>query len=133
MRSIPLSYFKNILQKENYKFISLQKNFGSEQIKLNNFDNILQDLSNEIDVGKNAFEDTISIIKNIDCLITSDTAIAHLAGTLNIKTFLLLSYNPEWRWHIELKYKCFYPNMKIIQQEKPNDWESAFLKLKALL
>ncbi len=133
MRSIPLSYFKNILQKENYKFISLQKNFGSEQIKLNNFDNILQDLSNEIDVGKNAFEDTISILKNIDCLITSDTAIAHLAGTLNIKTFLLLSYNPEWRWHIELKYKCFYPNMKIIQQEKPNDWESAFLKLKALL
>ncbi len=133
MRSIPLSYFKNILQKENYKFISLQKNFGSEQIKLNNFDNILQDLSNEIDVGKNAFEDTISILKNINCLITSDTAIAHLAGTLNVKTFLLLSYNPEWRWHIELKYKCFYPNMKIIQQEKPNDWESAFLKLKAHL
>jgi len=133
MRSIPLSYFKDILLNQNFKFISLQKNFGLEQIKLNNFENILHDLSSEIDLGKNAFEDTISILKNIECVITSDTAIAHLAGTLNVKTFLLLSYNPEWRWYIELKYRCFYPDINIIQQEKPNNWENVFLKLKELL
>ena len=88
------------------------------------------DLSNEIDLGKNAFEDTVSILKKVDYVITPDTAIAHLAGTLNIKTYLLLSYNPEWRWHIELKYKCFYPNINIIQQKNFNDWSSVFKKLK---
>ena len=130
MRSIPLSYYKDILNNKNFNFISLQKNFGSEQIKSNNFENFLLDLSNEIDLGENAFEDTISILKKVNYLITSDTAIAHLAGTLDVKTYLLLSFNPEWRWHIELKYKCFYPNINIIQQKNFNDWGGVFKKLK---
>ena len=79
---------------------------------------------------KNAFEDTISILKNVECVITSDTAIAHLAGTLNVKTFLLLAFNPEWRWYLELKNRCFYPNLKIIQQEDAYSWKSAFDRLK---
>ena len=129
MRSIPLHYFKNTLNNKNFKFVSLQKNFGSEQIKKNRFENLLVDLSKEIDTGINAFEDTISILKNVNCVITSDTAIAHLAGTLNIKTFLLLSFNPEWRWYIELDHKCFYPNIDIIQQSKFNDWSGVFDEL----
>ena len=129
MRSIPLSYFKGTLSNNNYEFVSLQKNFGSEQIKLNKFENILIDLSNEIDTGNNAFEDTISVLKNVECVITSDTAIAHLAGTLNVKTFLLLSFNPEWRWYLELKYKCFYPGLNIIQQSRFGDWDGVFDEL----
>ena len=133
IRSIPLSFFKDILNNKNFDFISFQKNFGSEQIKLNQFENLIMDLSNEIDLGKNAFEDTVSILKKVDYVITPDTAIAHLAGTLNIKTYLLLSYNPEWRWHIEHKYRCFYPNINIIQQENFNDWSGVFKKLKSNL
>ena len=129
MRSVPLSYFKDTLNNKNFEFVSLQKNFGSEQIKKNKFENLLIDLSNEIDTGKNAFEDTISILKNVECVITSDTAIAHLAGTLNVKTFLLLGFNPEWRWYIELNLKCFYPNMNIIQQSKFDDWNGVFNEL----
>ena len=130
IRSIKLSYFKDILNIDKYTFISVQKNFGTEQIKQNNFDDKLIDLSNEIDLGENSFEDTISILKNIDLLITSDTAIAHLAGTLNINTYLLLSYNPEWRWYVEIKNRCFYPNLKIIQQEDAYSWKSVFDRLK---
>lgn len=129
MRSIPLIYFKNIINNKNYDFISLQKNFGSEQIVSNNFENLLVDLSKDIDNGKNAFEDTIEILKKVKCVITSDTAIAHLAGTMNVKTFLLLSYNPEWRWYIELKHKCFYTSINIIQQTKFGDWNSVFNEL----
>ena len=130
IRSIKLSYFKDILSIDKYTFISVQKNFGTEQIKQNNFEDKLIDLSNKIDLGENSFEDTISILKNIDLLITSDTAIAHLAGTLQINTYLLLSYNPEWRWYVELKNRCFYPNLKIIQQEDAYSWKSAFDRLK---
>lgn len=129
-RSIPLSFFKDILNINSFKFISLQKGFGSEQIELNKFSDNLTDLSGEIDNGDNSFEDTISILSNIDCLVTSDTAIAHLAGTLGVKTNLLLEYNPEWRWFIENKFKCFYPKINIIQQSKPGNWSEVFLKLK---
>jgi tetratricopeptide (TPR) repeat protein len=43
------------------------------------------------------FQDTIHILKNIDLLITIDTFIVHLAGIMNVKTWLLLGYS-EWRW-----------------------------------
>lgn len=128
-RSIPLSYYKDIITNDKFDVISLQKNFGSEQIQSNKFESLLLNLSNEIDLTNNAFEDTISILKKINCFITSDTALAHLAGTMNIKTYLMLSYNPEWRWYIEKHYKCFYPNMKIFQQKTFGDWKNIFHEL----
>ena len=70
---------------------------------------------------------------NVDIFITSDTALCHLACTLGVKTYLLLENNPDWRWYIENEYKCFYPNLNIIQQSKPGDWISVFNKLKNLL
>ena len=44
------------------------------------------------------FEDTVHILKNLDLLITIDTAIVHLAGVLGVKTWLLLGKYSEWRW-----------------------------------
>ena len=53
----------------------------------------------------------------------------HLASTMGVKTLLLLNSNPDWRWHIELKEKCFYDNLEIIKADKINDWESVSLKI----
>ena len=132
-RSIDLIKFKNILNIKQYDFISLQKYFGSEQIKKYNLSNLIYDFSNEIDINENAFEDTISILNNIKLLITTDTALAHLAGTMGIQTYLLLSYNPEWRWFIEIQKKCFYPEVKIIQQKINGNWNDVFKELEEIL
>ena len=132
-RSIELIKFKNILNIQKYNFISLQKYFGSDQINKYNFSNLIYDLSSQIDVNENAFEDTISILNNINLLITTDTALAHLAGTMGIKTYLLLSYNPEWRWFIEIQKQCFYPGIKIIQQKEYGNWNSVFNQLEDIL
>ena len=132
-RSIELIKFKNILNIKKFSFISLQKNFGTEQIKKYNLSNLIYDLSNEIDLNENAFEDSICILNNINLLITTDTALAHLAGTMGIQTYLLLSYNPEWRWYIELQKQCFYPGVKIIQQKEFDDWKSVFKQLEDIL
>ena len=128
-RSIKLSFFKKLVQMKKYDFISVQKNFGASQIKLNNLSEKIDDFTSEIDENNKTFEDTISILNNVEMLITSDTAVAHLAGTMEINTYLLLSYNPEWRWYIEPKANCFYPNISIIQQDQMNDWTGVFEKL----
>ena len=134
LRSIPLKYFDNIIKNDKYNFISLQKNFGSEQIQQNNFSKYIHDFSNDIDITEKTFDDTIHILKNVNLLITSDTAIAHLAGTMEINTFLLLNFNPEWRWLIQLKDKCIYSEkLKIIKQKKYNDWISAMNELEEKL
>ena len=72
----------------------------------------------------------MSILMNVDFFITSDTALCHLACTLGVKTYLLLENNPDWRWYIEKKFKCFYPDIKIIQQKEPGNWNSVFKELK---
>ena len=129
-RSIKLSNFKKIIKDDRFKFISLQKGYGSDQIYKYNLSNFITDLSPEIDRKDNSFEDTIHILNNIDLLITADTAIAHLAGTLNVKTLLMLSFNPDWRWYLETEKSSFYSSVKIIQQNDFNNWDNVLKDIK---
>ena len=130
LRSIPLKYFEKIFHNQRYNFISLQKGFGSNQIKQSNYSKYVVDFSEAIDLKNDIFIDTISILKSVDLLITSDTALAHLAGTMEINTYLILNYNPEWRWIIETNKRCFYSEkLQILKQKKYNDWQSVIDEL----
>ena len=107
-----------------FQIISLQKDFGLEQIKNNNYEKYINDYSHLLDIGEDAFKDTISILKNLDLLITIESSIAQLAGTLGIKTILLLSFNPYWIWYTEKEKKTFYESIDIYQQKIPGEWDS---------
>jgi len=128
-RSIPIKFFSNLIKDKNYSFISLQQDNFSKEIELNNLQKYITDFSEEIDIGDKSFFDTISILNNIDLLISVDTSMAHLASTMGVKTLLLLNSNPDWRWHIELKEKSFYDNLDIIKADKINDWETVSLMI----
>ena len=56
--------------------------------------------------------------KNIDVLITIDSAIAHLAGAMGVKTFLLLPYASEWRWFVETEKTDWYDSVRIFKQSQ---------------
>jgi ADP-heptose:LPS heptosyltransferase/Tfp pilus assembly protein PilF len=67
------------------------------------------------DIDKDApFEDTIHIIKNLDLLITVDTITVHLAGVLNVKTWLLLGHS-EWRWSDDPTSTYWYNSVELIR------------------
>jgi len=59
---------------------------------------------------------------NLDLIITVDTAIAHLAGALGLRTWLLLPSCPDWRWLYDHESTNWYPNMKLFRQTKVGDW-----------
>ena len=42
--------------------------------------------------------DTAAVMCNLDLVVTSDTAAAHLAGGLGVPVWLALAAAPEWRW-----------------------------------
>ena len=128
-RSIPIKFFNNLIKNKNYSFISLQKDNFSSDIKSNNLQEFITDFSEQIDIGDKSFIDTISILNNIDLLISVDTSMTHLASTMGVKTLLLLNSNPDWRWQIELKENCFYENLEIIKADRLNDWESVFIRI----
>ena len=46
----------------------------------------------------NDFADTAAIAAQMDFVVSVDTSVAHLAGAIRKKTFLLLPWWPDWRW-----------------------------------
>ena len=78
-RSIPLAHFAPLARLPGVRLISLQKGFGSEQIAAVDFP--VLDLSGRLDEEAGPFMDTAAVIRNLDLVVTPDTAIGHLAGS----------------------------------------------------
>jgi len=62
------------------------------------------------------------IIKNLDVIISIDSALAHFAGALNKKVFILHPKNAEWRWFEDIDYSPWYPSAKLFRQKELGLW-----------
>ena len=127
-RSFPLTLFEDISKLPNVELISLHKGEGEKQIEDINFD--LTVLGNDFDNGEDAFIDTAAVMANCDLIITSDTAIAHLAGALGCRTWVVLKKIPDWRWMLDRNDSPWYPNMKLYRQKERDNWEEVFETIK---
>lgn len=68
------------------------------------------------------FADTAASLKCLDLVLTVDTSIAHLAGAMGVPVWLLLSWDPDWRWGTKDDTSIWYPSMRIFRQKKFRDW-----------
>lgn len=78
----------------------------------------------ETDRGAHAFLDTVALLAEIDLVVTTDTAVAHLAGALGRPTLLLLKASPDWRWLMDRPDSPWYPSFRLIRQPTAGDWAS---------
>jgi hypothetical protein len=67
------------------------------------------------------FADIANYIVSLDCVVSADTAIAHLAGTLGVRTLLILPVGADPRWGLE-DTTPWYPSMRLIRQRTPGNW-----------
>jgi len=88
-----------------------------------------------VDLGPRLFDfaETAAALQQLDVLVTVDTAVAHLAGALGIKTFVLLLYTSDWRWFDEGDTSPWYPSMRLFRQRKPRHWDEPLADLAAAL
>lgn len=68
------------------------------------------------------FGDSAALVQNLDLLISVDTAPAHLAGALGCPVWVMLPYNPDWRWLLIRNDTPWYPTMKLFRQPAPGAW-----------
>ena len=123
-RSFPLSLFEGISRIPNLELISLHKGEGEAQIDGIDFD--LTTLGHDFDVGQDAFLDTVAVMMNCDLIITSDTAVAHLAGAIGRPTWVVLKQVPDWRWMLDRPDSPWYPTMTLYRQKSQGDWVDVF-------
>ena len=132
-RSFPVSLFEGFAQIDGVRLISLQKNEGVEQLKNLPAGMIVETLPDDFDSGENAFLDSAAVMKCMDLVITSDTALTHLAGALGVKTWLPLKYVPDWRWMLDRSDSPWYPNHRLFRQKTSDDWISVFKEMETEL
>ncbi len=130
-RSIPLRHFEPLSKVPGVRLFSIQKNFGSEQLKDATFE--VTDLGSRLDNETGPFLDTAAVMKNLDLFITSDTAVAHLAGALGVPVWMAVSTTPDWRWLTIREDNPWYPTMRIFRQSEHMVWPPVFERIAAEL
>ncbi len=131
-RSLPLETFSTIARNNNFKFLSLQKGFGSEQLEHCSFTNKFVECQAQIDETWDFLENA-AIIENCDLIITSDTSIAHLAGGMGKKVWLLLRDIPFWTWGLKGESTFWYPSMRLFRQKEQHNWTEVMERVSSAL
>lgn len=119
------------LFRADVELISVQKGDAAKQAAQYYGNAPLLDLGPEL----NNLSDTTALLSAVDYVVTVDTAIAHLAGSVGTQTEVLLPYAPDWRWGLGSDRTPWYPMLRLHRQSKPYDWtgvvERAVAKIEA--
>ena len=125
-RPIPLESFSKLSDEHNL-FLIQKEIRDTDQIALQGLNNIHQ-LGEHIET----FEDTAAIIEHMDLIISIDTSLAHLAGALGKKVFILLPWCPDWRWLATGIHSPWYPTATLFRQSSIHGWGSVMDEVGAM-
>lgn len=121
-RSIKLKELDKVLALENIDFYSFEIDDTENQISAYPH---IKDLKPAL----KDFSYTAAALMNLDILVTIDSAIAHLAGALGVKTYLLLPYASEWRWFDDTETTPWYNSVTIFKQTENWIWQDVVERL----
>ncbi len=128
-RSVPLEAFRPLAKLPGVHLFSLQKGPGSEQLRhvahawpITNLAGHLEDLM-----------DTAAVMKQLDLVVTVDTAVAHLAGVLAVPVYVALAFVTDWRWLANRDDSPWYPTMRLFRQRQRGAWPEVFSRIAATI
>lgn len=127
-RDIPLDLIASLADVPGIQLINLQRGPGYEDLRAAAGRYAIIDLG-EFDTEHGAFMDTAAIMKNLDLVISSDTAVPHLAGALGVSVWTVLPHVPNWRWLLDRSDSPWYPTMRLFRQEQPREWSVVFKRM----
>jgi tetratricopeptide (TPR) repeat protein len=116
-RDIPLEALQP-LANLGVEIISLQKQIPEKDRQ------VLESMPHVRNLGETLvdFADTAALIENLDMVVSTDTAVAHLAGALGKPVWIMLRYSGEWRWLRDRSDSPWYPTARIFRQKVHGDW-----------
>lgn len=119
-RAASFSAFLPLWQIPGISFISIQKGAPVQQMRDHAERPPILDLDEEL----TDFAQTAAVLAQVDLLISTDTAVVHLAGSLGRPVWTLLHTAAEWRWMRHRLDSPWYPSMRLFRQSQAGDWAS---------
>ena len=124
-RSIPLADFTRLLNSD-FEYVCLQKNVKEADREtmaahpgIRRFDAELDD-----------FSDTAALCELLDLIISVDTSAAHLAGALGKPVWILLPFNPDWRWLLERNDTPWYASARLYREDRLKGWNEVITSVR---
>jgi hypothetical protein len=132
-------YDPNLLESSCFskvKYYSLQKKtdstFSNDDAPMDtphlSVPSFMEDITSKIE----NWNDTANLLSQMNLLITTDTAIAHLAGAMNLATWVILpdkKYNTPWLTSISNPH-LWYPSTRLFKKNESESWESLFIQVR---
>lgn len=115
-RSHSLAIFAPLAGVSGVRFVSLQKGPESSQTPPEGLE--LMDFTSEL----NDFADTAAVMKQLDLLISVDTAAVHLAGALAMPVWALITLQCNFHWLAEGEDSPWYPTARLFRQTQVSNW-----------
>ena len=130
-RSFHLRHFDVLARFSSVRLVSFQAGFGSEQVGQVGFGGDVIDMGAELDKGNDRFIDTVAALQSMDLLVTSDSAIAHVAAASGVPVWVLLARVPDWRWGLEGEIASWYPgeHVRLYRQVEDGNWDEVFKRV----
>jgi tetratricopeptide (TPR) repeat protein len=125
-RSLSLSQLEPLLAAEDVRFVSVQRELRAADAELLARQPRIIHLGGELA----DFTDTAAVLSTVELLICVDTSIAHLAGALGRPAWVLLPFQPDWRWTLDRDRSPWYPAMKLFRQPAAGDWASVIARVR---
>jgi len=111
------------------RFVSLQKGQAAAQRIESQLPFAMED---GVATAKD-FADTAAVIAGLDLVITVDTAVAHLAGSMGKPVWILIPESPDWRWGLTGESTPWYPTARLFRATRSGGWPELMAQVAAEL
>ena len=124
-RAVSAERFLPLAEIPGIQLYSLQKGPREKDLDASGAGALIPELGPHL----NDFSETAAVLKELDLVIMTDSSVAHLAGSLDVPVWNLLSYRPYWLYLSERQDRPWYSSMRLFRQPVPGDWDSVFKKV----
>lgn len=128
-RSLALAQLEPLVAMPELRFISVQRELCPGDAERLAGDPRITHIGDELA----NFADTAAVLSLADLTLSVDTSVAHLAGALGRPAFVLVPFQPDWRWMLDREHSPWYPAVRLFRQQRPGDWSGAIERVRSAL